>query len=227
MPPLAVLPCRALLFDCDGVLVDSEEIVVRPWARWAVRYGLDPDEVTPMVHGRRSIDTVRLLIGPSDRAEALRTIDAYELEDAAQVGNVAGASRLLSSLPPDAWAIVTSGTAALARARLSAAGIPLPAVVITADDVSHGKPHPEGYLAAACALDVPPAMAIVIEDSASGVEAGRRAGAAAVVGVGTKALESEADVVVRDLNAVAWTGSGLAIHQIGVLRPVRRPSGGR
>jgi sugar-phosphatase len=221
MQPLVVLPCSALLFDCDGVLVDSDETVARSWGRWARRYGLDPDEVTPLVHGRRSADTVALLIAAESRREAVQTIDAYELEDARDVRSVAGAPALVASVPPARWAVVTSGRRALAEARLRAAGISLPRVVITADDVTHGKPDPEGYLAAARGLEVPPKAAIVLEDSGSGVEAGRRAGVAAIVGVGRKALDTDADVVVEDLTCLEWNGAGLAVGGAGVLRPAQ------
>jgi mannitol-1-/sugar-/sorbitol-6-phosphatase len=222
-----VLPCRALLFDCDGVLVDSDDSVRRSWGRWALHYGLEPDEVTPLVHGRRSVDTVNLLIAPDLRAEAVRTIDAFELEDARDVRGVAGARALVTSLPEGCWAVVTSGTPELARARLQASGIPLPRAVITASDVSRGKPDPEGYLAAAQSLEVPPQSAVVLEDSGSGVEAGRRAKVAGVVGVGAKALDTDADVVVRDLTSLTWTRAGLAVSGAGLLRPARRATDGR
>lgn len=159
MDSIAVLPCRALLFDCDGVLVDSDDTVARSWTRWALRYGLDPADVSRQVHGRRSVDTVASLIAPERQAEAVRVIDAYELEDARAVRSVAGAPALVASLPPGSWAVVTSGTAALARARLEAAGIPAPRVMITADDVTRGNPDPQGYLAAACGLGVSPTAA--------------------------------------------------------------------
>jgi sugar-phosphatase len=214
MDPLVVLPCQALLFDCDGVLVDSHGTVIRSWTRWALRFGLDPAEVTPMVHGRRSIDTVALLIAPEHRAEAVRVIDAYELEDAAAVRSVAGAAALVSSVPEENWAVVTSGTSALARARLGAAGIPLPRVLVTADGVTRGKPDPEGYLAAAHELGVSPGDTLVLEDSVSGIEAGRRAGAAGVVGVGDMEATA-ADVVVTDLRSLEWSGSGLAVFGSG------------
>lgn len=223
MDPAVVLPCRALLFDCDGVLVDSDESVARSWTRWALDYGLDPASVTALVHGRRSVDTVHMLIPPGRRAAALRTINAYELEDARTVPGVAGAAALVTSLPRFRWAVVTSGTPALARARLSAAGIPLPKVLITAADVSRGKPDPEGYLAAAGMLDAPPETTVVLEDSRSGVEAGRRAGVTGVIGVSAKALDTDADIVVGDLTCVAWTDSALAVYDSGLLRPARWP----
>jgi sugar-phosphatase len=225
MNPLMVLPCRALLFDCDGVLVDSHDTVIRSWTRWALRFGLDPAGVTRLVHGRRSLDTVALLIPPEHRAEAVRVIDSYELEDAEAVRGVAGARALVSSVPRGNWAVVTSGTTALACARLGAAGIPLPQVLITADDVTRGKPDPQGYLTAASELGVSPSEALVLEDSASGIEAGREADVAAVLGVGAPALHTDADVVVTDLTSLSWAGSGLAVLETGALRPASGPSG--
>jgi mannitol-1-/sugar-/sorbitol-6-phosphatase len=210
----------AVLFDCDGVLVDSLGSVDRAWLRWSDRYGLDPDEVAAMIHGRRSADTVALLIEPAARAEAVDAIDGYELEDAASVRAIPGARALTASIPGDRWAVVTSGKAALARARLEAAGIDAPEVFIAADDVAKGKPAPDPYLAAAAGLGVGACAAIVVEDSPSGVEAGRRAGAAAVLGVGTMALDTDADVVVDDLRAVVWR-DGLVIAREAVRFPRR------
>jgi sugar-phosphatase len=222
-PEHILLQGTAVLFDCDGVLVDSDLSVDRAWTRWAQRYGLDPEHVVAMVHGRRTADTVALLIDAADRAEALAAIDAYELEDAAAATGIGGARDLVASIAPDVWAVVTSGTNALARARLGAAGITPPPVVIAAEDVSRGKPAPDPYLAAAGALGVSPADSIVVEDSDSGVESARLAGVAAVLGVGTRALETDADVVVADLRAVAWSAEGLVVTHHAVLHP---PCGG-
>jgi sugar-phosphatase len=216
------LPARALLFDCDGVLVDSDASVIASWSRWARAYGLDPDEVAAAVHGRRSADTVRLLIPPTLRAEALAAIDAFELEDAAQVTAIPGAATLLTSLPQGTWAVVTSGTRALATARLKAAGLPVPSVLITADDVTDGKPHPEGYLSGAKALGTPIEHTVVLEDSTSGIEAARRAGVGAVVGVSERALVTDADVVVADLRSLCWSGEALLAAE-DRLRPVTPP----
>jgi mannitol-1-/sugar-/sorbitol-6-phosphatase len=200
-----LVPGVAVLFDCDGVLVDSLASVDRAWLRWSTRYGLDPEEVASMIHGRRSADTVAVLIEPAHRAEAVAAIDEYELEDAASVTAIAGARELVASIPDGAWALVTSGKAALARARLEAAGIGAPDVFIAADDVERGKPQPDPYLAAAAALGVRPGDAIVVEDSPSGVESGRRAGAGGVVGVGSQAIDTDADVVVPDLRDLTWS----------------------
>jgi sugar-phosphatase len=211
------IPCRGLLFDSDGVLVDSDASVLLSWSRWAERWDLDPAEVAAMVHGRRSADTVALLIDSADRARALAQIDRYEVEDAATVTACAGAADLLRSLPRDRWAVVTSGRRDLATARLAAAGLPVPGVLVPADDVARGKPDPAGYLRAAEALGVPASDCVVFEDSTAGVAAGLAAGAT-VVGVSERALDTPATVVVRDLRGLTWDGVTLRLPEAALLR---------
>jgi sugar-phosphatase len=208
-PGVRVLPAQALLFDCDGVLVDSDPSVVSAWSRWATHYGLDPDEVVALVHGRRAIDTVSHLIEPDGRAEALDLVNRYEIEDAGTVLAIPGADALVRSVPRDRWAVVTSALSDLARARITAAGLPFPAVLVTADLVSRGKPDPEGYLMAARQLGREPADCIVVEDAPQGVVAARAAGVGAVVGVGPRAAEAGVDALVDDLTALSWTEHGL------------------
>jgi mannitol-1-/sugar-/sorbitol-6-phosphatase len=214
---VSVLECRGLLFDSDGVLVDSDASVELSWSRWARERGLEPAEVLETVHGRRSADTVAVLVDPADQAAALEAIDRYEVEDAARVPALPGAAELLGSLPRRAWAVVTSGRRPLAVARLEAAGLPVPAVLVTADDVPAGKPDPAGYLAAAAALGCPPRECLVLEDSGAGVAAGRAAGAV-VLGVSERALATDADVVVRDLRGLRWDGARLTVSDDALLR---------
>jgi sugar-phosphatase len=209
---VTVLPCRGILFDCDGVLVDSDESVMTAWGRWADDLGLDRDSVTSIVHGRRSEDSVAELLPEPQWAEAIELIDKYEIEDAASVRAIPGAVELVNSMPAGLWAVVTSGTYELATARLRAAGFALPAVLVTAEDVSRGKPDPEGYLAAAARLGLTPADALVLEDAQAGIDAGRAAGVSAVVGVGREDLH--ADVLVSDLTAVRWIDAGLAVTTV-------------
>jgi len=216
--PDIIIPASGVLFDCDGVLVDSDASVLSSWARWAVRYDQDPDTVGHAVHGRRAADTVESLIGPDRRAAALADINAFEVEDAATVTPIPGAADLVSSIPHGRWAVVTSGNRILAAARLATAGIPDAAVVITADDVVNGKPHPEGYAAAAARIGLTPDHTVVLEDADSGVLAARAAGVSAVIGVGERALDTDADIVVKDLRGISWTGNGLAIAHHAVLR---------
>jgi sugar-phosphatase len=215
------IDAAAVLFDCDGVLVDSDASVASAWTRWAAVYGLGPEMVGDVVHGRRAADTVALLIDDDRRAAALADINSFEVEDAATVTSIPGAVQLTDEMPDGTWAVVTSGNRILAAARLAAAGVSAPAVVVTADDVTDGKPHPEGYRSAAERLSVDPALAVVLEDADAGVRAARAAGVAAVIGVGERALESDADVVIRDLTWVSWTGDGLLIEPEGILRGPR------
>lgn len=189
--------------------MDSDASVQSAWTRWAEQYGFDPEVVNALVHGRRSADTVAALL-PADRVpDALAAIDRYEVEDAAQVTALPGAADLLSSLPAGTWAVVTSGVRALAKARLAAAGIPEPAVLITADDVRHGKPDPEGYLAAAGRLGLLPADCVVFEDAPSGIRAARAAAVGSVIGIGPRSREAEVDLTIDDLRQARFTAGRL------------------
>ncbi|MFD5073668.1 HAD-IA family hydrolase [Streptomyces sp. NPDC058371] len=216
--PALDIPCEGLLFDNDGVLVDSDHGVGLAWGQWARARGLSPRDVTAMVHGRRSADTVALLVtDPHERAAALAEIDRLEVEAAATTTALPGALTLLESLPQERWAVVTSGVTALARARLASAGLPAPPVLVTADDVRHGKPAPDGYRAAARQLGLDPARTVVFEDSTAGVRAGTAAGAT-VVGVGPRALDTDAFVVVRDLRGLVWRDGVLGLAGAQLLR---------
>ncbi|MCZ2815160.1 HAD-IA family hydrolase [Modestobacter sp. VKM Ac-2984] len=212
-----LLPARGLLFDNDGVLVDSEPSVVRSWSRWAIDSGFDPDEVMAAVPGRRAADTVALFVKPEDVEPSTALITRYELEDVAGTLAVPGVLDLLAQLSDVPWAVVTSGVRELATARLLAAGVAAPDVVVTAEDVVLGKPHPEPYLTGASRLGLPPGEVIVLEDSPSGVRAGLAAGAT-VLGIGETALSSEAPAVVRDLTGARWTSGGLLLPAAALLR---------
>ncbi|MCO7221607.1 HAD-IA family hydrolase [Klenkia sp. PcliD-1-E] len=211
------VPARGILFDNDGVLVDSLASVEGSWTRWAQVHGIEPGRALDVVHGRRAADTVALLVAEEQRAAAVDLIEAIELEDAGVCAAMAGIPALLAQLPPGSWAVVTSGTRRLATARLQAAGIPVPEVFVTADDVALGKPDPAGYLAAASGLGLAPADALVVEDSPSGIAAGLAAGCP-VLGVGEEALHTDAAVVVRDLAGSRWAGDGLLLPAATVLR---------
>jgi sugar-phosphatase len=202
---------QGILFDCDGVLVDSDASVIRAWSRWARAYDLEPEHVLGLVHGRRSADTVSLLLNGSGRAEAIRLINQLELEDAGSVTEVPGAGAIVGVLPASCWAVVTSGVTALARARLAGAGLPQPTVLIAAEDVSQGKPAPDGYLSAARLIGMPPGQTVVIEDSQAGLAAGRAAGAGMVIGVGDRSRDAGADIVIRDLRDLRWLAGRLEV----------------
>ena len=171
-----MIDVAAVLFDCDGVLVDSAASVERAWRRWATERGLDEDAVVAIAHGRRTEDTLLDLGFSDDLAAEVERLEGAEVADAASVSAFPEAAALLPSLPPEAWAVVTSGTHALVTSRLAAAGLPLPSVLVTAEDVAAGKPDPEGYLEAARRLGRPPADCLVIEDAPAGVEAALAAG---------------------------------------------------
>jgi mannitol-1-/sugar-/sorbitol-6-phosphatase len=208
------LPCRAVLFDSDGVLVESDASVTRAWGAWAERYGLDPVEVIGSVHGRLVGQIVDGLLPAADRAEGLQAIIELEREDAASVTPIPGAVELLTHLgtaAPLPWAIVTSGESVLALARLAAAGVPLPATVVTGDDVVRGKPDPAPYLLAAARLGVVIEECVVVEDSPAGVQAARTAGAGGVLGVGPRAEQLDVDARVLDLRAVTVDAAGLVV----------------
>lgn len=180
-----LMKCHAILFDLDGVLVDSLSLIERILREWAAEHGLDGDKAVALSHGRRDIDVVRV-IAPHLNAEAeSRRIVECEEQDLDGLTATRGAARLLSALPADAWAIVTSGTRAVAQGRLAAARLPQPKILVAADDIQHGKPHPEGYLTAAALLGATPARCIVVEDAPAGVRAAYAAGMQCIgIGIG-------------------------------------------
>lgn len=212
------IPCQGVLFDCDGVLVDSTASGEAAWTEWAQHYTLDSAQVLDGVHGRRSADTVRLFLPTARIDEGLATIEAIETESAKDTEGIPGAAQLLAQLPAN-WAVVTSGSLALASIRLTAARLPWPPVLITAKDVTNGKPAPDGYLEAARRLGVSISQCVVLEDSDNGVRAGYAAGAGRVIGVGERALGTEAEIVVRDLTGVRWKDDSLGVLAASLLRP--------
>ncbi len=170
----------ALLFDMDGTIVDSTAIVERAWAGWASRHKLNLAEILEYSHGRPTLDTMRyfgarFLPGKDWQAEAdeMREMEEFHLGGTVQVP---GALQLISQLKENQWAVVTSAPRSLAEFRIAAVGLPLPKVLVAADEISKGKPDPEGYLKAARELRAEPAECIVFEDTPPGVEAGLNAG---------------------------------------------------
>ena len=182
--------CRAVLFDLDGVLVDSTPAVARVWAWWAREHGFEPDEVVRKAHGRPSITTIRELLPHADHAAEDREVERRETADLEGVVPLPGAMELLQALPLDRWAIVTSCTRALAQVRIGAAGLPKPKQMVTSTDVQHGKPDPEPYLKGAQVLGVPAADCLVVEDAPAGIRAGKAAGAR-VLALRTTASDAE------------------------------------
>ncbi|WP_225821068.1 HAD-IA family hydrolase [Streptomyces naphthomycinicus] len=200
----AVLTARALLLDMDGTLVNSDAVVERIWRRWAERHGLDGDETMKVVHGRQGHASMAVLLPgrpvEQNLADNARML-AEETADTDGVIEIPGAGAFLAALAGLPHALVTSADVALSTARMNAAGLPLPAVRVTAESVGASKPDPEGFLKGAAELGVDPADCIVFEDSGAGIAAGRAAGMR-VVGVGPRAVVHEPDVAVRDLTRV-------------------------
>lgn len=170
-----MITCKALLFDMDGVLIDSTPAVARVWGRWAELHGFAPAEVIAKAHGRPSLMTVREYLPNVDHELENRIVERMEIEDLEGVVPLPGAAELLSSLPPAHWTIVTSATRALAEVRLNAAGLQIPASMITATDIQNGKPNPEPYLKAAAKLGFAGKDCVVVEDAISGILAGKAA----------------------------------------------------
>jgi len=171
------ISCAALLFDMDGVLINSTPAVARVWSKWAIEHGFNPEEVVARAHGRPSLTTVREFLPNSDHEAENREVERREIEDLEGVVPLPGALELLAALPENRWTIVTSSTRALAEVRLRAAGLPVPQKLITSSDITHGKPHPEPFLKGAAVLGFPAADCIVFEDVPAGVKAGKAAGA--------------------------------------------------
>ncbi|OLT55974.1 phosphatase [Corynebacterium sp. CNJ-954] len=197
----------AILFDIDGTLVDSTAAVNRAWRAWAAEHDIEADEVLAVCHGRRSADTIADFLPADQVAVEAEKLEAKETGDVDGVVALPGAAHLLASLPRSLWAAVTSGSQELMRARLGAAGLPVPESLIAAEDVVEGKPDPQGYRKAAEALGVDPLDCLVIEDAPAGLAAGRAAGGR-VLAVATshprgtlEALgrEASADAVLDDL----------------------------
>lgn len=172
----------AFLFDMDGTLIDSSGSTLRVWGAWAVRNGLDPVTFLPTIHGVRGIDTITKLALPGlDPAEEAAGILAAEIDDVHDIVAIPGVVAFLNALPSTGWAIVTSAPAELAKRRLAAAGVPVPDIMVTSEDVIAGKPHPQCFLLGAERLGVAIEDCIVFEDAHAGITAGESAGAALMV----------------------------------------------
>jgi sugar-phosphatase len=212
-PPLA-LQCSAILFDLDGVLVDSRCCVERTWHRWAVQHRLDPDRVMEVAHGRRTVETIKVVAPHLDANAEARALEISEATTTDGVFEITGARALLSRLPAGSWAIVTSGIRAVATLRVRHTHLPMPKVLVCADEIQRGKPDPEGYLIAADRLGHAADGCVVIEDTPPGLEAARAAGMRAIGVSGTYPTEA---LAIADWTIPHLTALGVARADHGSL----------
>ncbi len=196
--------CKGVLFDMDGILISSIGSVERSWTKWAELRGVDPEYACKTAHGRRAIETAALLRPDLDSEVELRLIEDIELADGEGLAVLPGVLELLRALPEDRWTVVTSATERLARMRMAQAGIPVPARLVTADDVALGKPDPAPYLAGAALLRLPAEECVVFEDAESGTQAGRAAGCTVIATTFSHEAESlrAAHYLIADVTGV-------------------------
>jgi sugar-phosphatase len=202
-----LIRCQGILFDMDGILISSLGSVERSWTKWAEMRGIDPESSLKTAHGRRAIETVALLRPDLDSQAELKIIEDLEIADNDGLRALPGVCDLLRSLPSDRWTVVTSATEKLARARLADGGIPVPKRLVTADQVTRGKPHPEPFIAGAALLGFKPEDCMVFEDSSSGAIAGRAAGCTVIATTFSHSVESlaAAHYLIKDLTEVTAT----------------------
>ncbi len=202
--------CAAILFDLDGVLVDSTGSVTRQWRRWAEEHNLDPQKVLEIAHGVRTIEIVRTLAPHLDAEAEVKRIEKREADDQEGVAVMAGAAELLKAIPEGRWCVVTSGTRYLATARLKLANLPTPNVLVSADDVSKGKPDPEPYLMGAKLLGMKPAECLVVEDAPAGIRSAHGGGMKAIAITSTYPASElrEGDAVVQKLPQIKVRSGG-------------------
>ena len=203
--------CSAILFDLDGVLCDSTGAVDREWREWARRKGVDADAVMAIAHGVRTIEVIRRVAPHLDAQAEADAIENEEATDQAGVLVMPGAAKLVQSIPDGRWGVVTSGSRLLAGARLPFCGLPVPDVLVTSDDVTNGKPHPEPYLKGAARLGFDPSECLVLEDAPAGIQAARAAGMKVIGITSTYRAEAieQADAVIARLAQVQVTANGL------------------
>ena len=216
------ISCEALLFDMDGVLVDSTPAVARVWSWWARKHGLDPDDIVHRAHGRPSIATIREILPDADHEAENREVERREILDVDGIIPLPGVQELLASLPADRWTIVTSCTKPLASVRIRAAALSAPSRMITAHDITRGKPDPEPYSKGAALLGFAPQDCVVIEDASAGVRSGKAAGARVIALQTTETNEVliavGADWIAKDCSSLFLEKTHLETnHQSGAL----------
>jgi len=202
--------CSAILFDLDGVLVDSTRAVDREWREWAARKGIDGDAIMAIAHGVRTIEVIRR-VAPHLNAEVeAAAIENHEAHDQRGVVVMPGAIDLVKSIPNGRWGVVTSGSRLLAQSRMKYCGLPVPKVLVTSDDVVNGKPDPEPYLKGALGLGFAPAACLVLEDAPAGIQSGRAGGMKVIGMASTYSADklSAADAVVRGFSQLLLSADG-------------------
>jgi sugar-phosphatase len=210
--------CSAILFDLDGVLADSTGSVDRQWRIWAHERGIDAEKIITIAHGVRAVEVIRTVAPHLDAESEVLSLESQELDDRDGVVVMPGAVELIRAIPEDRWAVVTSGSRHLASARLRFLGIPVPRVMITADDVVDGKPHPEPYLKGAELLRVNPSECLVIEDAPAGIRSAHAGGMKVIALTSTfpASALSEADAVVRELKQIRLGVDGARMLAISI-----------
>jgi len=202
--------CAAILFDLDGVLVDSTRAVDREWREWAQRKGVDGDRVMAIAHGVRTIEVIRRVAPHLDAESEAAAIENHEAHDQRGVTVMPGAADLVRAIPLGRWGVVTSGSRLLAQNRMRYCGLPVPEVLVTSDDVTNGKPHPEPYLKGAMGLGLTPAECLVIEDAPAGIQSARTGGMKVIGMASTYAPEvlAQADAVIQRFGQLLVTRNG-------------------
>lgn len=207
--------CLAILFDLDGVLVDSTRQVDREWREWAARKGVDGDAIMAIAHGVRTVEVIRRVAPHLDAEAEAAAIESHEASDQRGVVVMPGAVDLVKSIPNGCWGVVTSGTRPLAQNRLRYCGLPVPDVLVTSDDVVNGKPDPEPYLIGAERLGMQPTNCLAIEDAPAGIQSARGGGMKVIGLASTYPVTrlAEADAVARALALISLTvdGDGLCV----------------
>jgi sugar-phosphatase len=201
-----ILTCHAILFDLDGVLLDSTSCIERHWQEWAEKHEIDLNLVLQNAHGVRTIETIQKVAPLLDAEKEAAVFTVNEILDTEGVVAIKGAKALMEHLPAEKWAIVTSGGYDLVNARLKKAELPVPKYIISADDVTQGKPSPQPYLKGAEKLGVPVDQCVVVEDAPIGVKAGKAAGMH-VIGIASthppkELIDAGADFLVESLKNI-------------------------
>jgi mannitol-1-/sugar-/sorbitol-6-phosphatase len=215
---MTIFRCSAVLFDLDGVLVDSTRSVERQWRIWAREQGISGDKVATVSHGVRAVEVIRAVAPHLNAEEEVRKLESREANDHDGVAVMPGAAELVHAIPADRWGVVTSGTRDLASERLHFFGIPAPKIMVTADDVAEGKPHPAPYLKGAELLGLDPAECLVIEDAPAGIQSAHAAGMKVIALASTYPASalSEADLVIPKLQGIQVSLNGTRLLQVSV-----------